>query len=87
MTVNIDTVKPHAKTPSAAKVRRYRMATLEYEVDDVDPNGGTARVTILVKDRRGDVVKRLRLGTKPARHGPHGQLQVQAARRHVPPSL
>ncbi len=65
LTVNIDTVKPHAKTPSTAKVRRYRMATLAYEVDDVDPNGGTARVTILVKNRRGDVVKRLRLGTKP----------------------
>jgi hypothetical protein len=65
LAVNIDTRKPTTKAPSAARVKRYRVATLKYEVDDVAPNSGTARVVITIKNRSGKVVKTLKLGVKP----------------------
>ena len=65
LTVNIDTVKPTAKALAAAAVRRGRTATLKYQVDDAVPNGGTAKVTIKIKNRSGKIVKVLRLGAQP----------------------
>ncbi|MFA4965928.1 MAG: IPT/TIG domain-containing protein, partial [Thermoleophilia bacterium] len=61
LTVNIDTQKPRTKAPRTAKVRRYAVATLRYEVADAAPNGGSAKVVLTVRNRRGDVVKVLTL--------------------------
>ena len=63
--VNFDTRKPVTKSPRGAKVRRYQRVKLNYEVDDAAPNGGTAKVVIVIKNRRGSTVKVLRLGSKP----------------------
>ncbi len=65
VTVNIDTRGPATLAPSAARVKQRRVAVLRYEVRDATPNAGTADVTITIKDRRGRVVKRLQLGSKP----------------------
>jgi IPT/TIG domain len=65
LTVNIDTMKPATRAPRSAKVIRYRTATLKYAVRDATPNGGTARVVVTIKNSRGKVVKKLRLGAKP----------------------
>ncbi len=46
-------------------MRRAHQATLRYEVRDAAPNGGSAEVVIAIKNSRGKVVKRLRLGDKP----------------------
>ena len=63
--VNIDTHKPTTEAPSPAKAKRYRTATLKYQINDATPNGGTAKVIIAIKDSRGNVVKMLGLGYKP----------------------
>ena len=63
--VNIDTQKPTTKAPCSAKAKRYHTATLKYQVNDATPNGGTAKVLIVIKSSRGDVVKMLDLGHKP----------------------
>jgi hypothetical protein len=65
VTVNIDTCGPATLAPSAARVKQRRMAVLRYEVRDATPSAGTADVTITLKDRRGRVVKRLALGSRP----------------------
>ena len=65
LTVNIDTRAPATRAPRAAKAKQGRMAWLKYEVRDATPNAGTANVTITVKNGRGKVVKRLRLGSTP----------------------
>jgi cytochrome c len=62
---NIDTHKPTTKAPYSAKAKRYQRATLKYQVNDETPNGGTAKVIIVIKDGRGNVVKMLELGLKP----------------------
>ena len=63
--VNFDTSKPVTKSPRGAKVRRYQRVTLNYAVADTAPNGGTAKVVIVIKNRSGSTVKVLRLGSKP----------------------
>jgi hypothetical protein len=65
LTVNIDTMRPATRAPRSAKVRRDHAATLKYEIRDATPNSGTATVVISIKNRRGKVVKTLRLGPKP----------------------
>lgn len=59
LTLNIDTRKPTTKAPYAASVYRYADATLRYKVVDASPNGGTATVTIKIKNGVGKVVKTL----------------------------
>ena len=61
--VKIDTVAPTPKAPRAVVVRRGRVAKLAYRVTDPEPNGGTALVTIVVKNTRGGTVASL------TRHG------------------
>ena len=62
--VMLDTRKPVTKAPYAARVTRYRTATLRYRVNDVAPNAGTATATIKIRNSRGVVVKTLTLGTQ-----------------------
>ena len=62
--VNIDTVKPITVASSRARVVRNRTATLKYMVVDASPNGGTAVVTIKIKNRAGRIKKTLKLGTQ-----------------------
>lgn len=59
VSVNIDMAKPQPQAPRAAKVRQKRTAVLRYRVVDEAPNGGTADVVIVVRDKRGRTVKRL----------------------------
>ena len=63
--VGIDTRKPTTKAPSAATARRGSSATLKYRVVEVGANGGTATVTIKVRNRAGTVVKTLKPVVKP----------------------
>jgi hypothetical protein len=62
--VNIDTVKPVAKAPSAATAYRGRTATLKYKVVDAAPNGGTASGKIVVKSPAGKIVKTYKFAGK-----------------------
>jgi photosystem II stability/assembly factor-like uncharacterized protein len=59
LTFGIDTRRPTTKAPYAATARRGYSATLKYKVVEVGANGGTATVTIKVKNRAGKVVKTL----------------------------
>ena len=59
LTVGIDTRKPTTKAPDASSVVRYRTAKLWYKVVDPPPNGGTATVTIKIKNSANKVVKTL----------------------------
>lgn len=59
LTFGIDTARPTTKAPSAASAYRYRTAKLRYQVLDATPNGGSAVVTLKVKNRAGKVVKKL----------------------------
>lgn len=54
--IGIDTRRPTTRAPYACVVRRYRKAKLQYGVSDPLPNGGTATVTIKIKNRSGKVV-------------------------------
>ena len=65
LVINIDASKPSTRAPKRAVARRHHRATLRYEVRDAVPNGGTAKVVIVIKNRRGKVVKRLHLGNRP----------------------
>ena len=65
VTVGIDLSKPRPVAPRTAKVRRGRTATLRYQVRDEAPSGGTATVTVAIRNNRGKVVKRLSLGSRP----------------------
>jgi hypothetical protein len=60
-----DTVRPTAVAPSAARVVRGKVATLRYRVNDAAPNLGTATATIKIKNRKGKLVKTLKLAAKP----------------------
>ena len=62
--VKLDTRKPTPKASWIASARRGRTATLKYRVNDPLPNGGTATVTIKVKNHAGKIVKTLRCGVK-----------------------
>jgi hypothetical protein len=57
--VGIDTVKPATAAPYPASVSRGGSVALRYRVTDALPNGGTATVTIKVKNSAGKVVKTL----------------------------
>ena len=57
--IGIDTCRPTTRAPYAYVVRRYRKAGLQYWVSDPLPNGGTATVTIKIKNRSGTVVRKL----------------------------
>lgn len=65
LAVNVDTRKPTAKALASARVKRYKVATLKYQVNDLVPNGGTARVVITIKNRSGKTLQVLRPGVKP----------------------
>ena len=65
LAVKVDTHEPSTSAPRPAKARRHHRAILRYAVRDAAPNGGTANVVILIKNRRGKVVQRLHLGDKP----------------------
>jgi hypothetical protein len=65
LAINVDTRRPTTKSPRGERVRRFQRATLYYEVRDAEPNGGTATVAIVIKNRSGSTVKTLRLGKKP----------------------
>jgi hypothetical protein len=65
VSVNIDTSKPQPRASRAAKVRHTRTATLRYRILDEAPNGGSAGVTIAIRNRRGKVVKRMRFSGVP----------------------
>jgi photosystem II stability/assembly factor-like uncharacterized protein len=58
-TVSIDTHRPTTRAPYAASARRGARATLRYKVLDPSPNGGTATVTIKVRNSAGKVVRTL----------------------------
>jgi hypothetical protein len=63
--VGIDTHKPVTKALASASARRGRSALLRYQVLDPVPNGGTATVTIKIRNSAGKVVATIRLGAKP----------------------
>ena len=56
---------PPTTTAFAATVKRGNTAVLKYRVKDPAPNGGTATVTIKVKNKVGKVVKTLKPVVKP----------------------
>jgi hypothetical protein len=60
-----DSVAPKTKALAPSWVQQYQTATLRYQVNDALPNGGTATVTITIKNRRGAVVRTLSLGVQP----------------------
>ena len=60
----IDTGKPVTKALSGASARRGSKATLKYRVLDPVPNGGTAAVTIKIKNRAGKVIRTLKPGVQ-----------------------
>jgi hypothetical protein len=64
LTVNLDTVKPTTVALAPTTVRRHRMATLRFRVDDARPNGGTARVVIEVRTRAGRALAKEDLGLR-----------------------
>ena len=79
--VGIDTHKPSTRAPYAASVVRYRSATLRYKVLDPAPNGGTATVTIKIRNRGGTVVKTLGpIQGQDHRHAVHRQFTCKLKR-------
>ena len=70
---------PPTTTAFAATVKRGKTAVLKYRVNDPAPNGGTATVTIKVKNKAGEVVKTLKPVVKPVN-------TPQAWRFTVPPT-
>ena len=61
----VDTVAPTTRALGPCQVRRYQTARLRFQVNDPAPTGGTAAVVITIKNRRGAVVKVLKLGSRP----------------------
>ena len=53
----IDRARPTATAPFAASAGHYRTVTLKCKVTDPLPNGGSATVTVKIKNRSGRVVK------------------------------
>jgi hypothetical protein len=60
----LDTVAPTTVAPSASKVIKGKKATLKYQVNDADPNLGTATAIIKIKNKAGKVVKTIKPGVK-----------------------
>ena len=65
LSVGIDTVRPTTRAPSPASAMRYRSASLAYKVVDNVPNGGTAEVTIRIRNSAGTVVQTLIYHARP----------------------
>jgi hypothetical protein len=65
LTIGIDTRRPRTRAPFAATVMRYQTATLNYKVLDAPPDGGTADVTIRIRNDAGGLVKTLVFAGKP----------------------
>jgi photosystem II stability/assembly factor-like uncharacterized protein len=63
--VLIDTRRPRPLAPVAARVARGSIATLGYRIADAAPNGGTARVIIVIRDAAGRQVERLSRSSVP----------------------
>jgi LmbE family N-acetylglucosaminyl deacetylase len=59
--VGIDTRKPTPKAAYKASVKRGKKVTLRYQISDVAPNGGPAKVTIKIKTKTGKTVKTFNL--------------------------
>ena len=57
LTFGIDRARPTATAPFAASAGHYRTVTLKRKVTDPLPNGGSATVTVKIKNRSGRVVK------------------------------
>jgi photosystem II stability/assembly factor-like uncharacterized protein len=62
VTVRMDTRRPQTAAPARARVRSGRTARLKYIVNDQEPCGGTAAVTIKVSNKKHKVVRTLALG-------------------------
>jgi hypothetical protein len=60
----VDDVAPVTLAPYKATVVRGRRATLRYRVNDAEPNGGAADVTIVVKTLTGRTVRTAILGSR-----------------------
>ncbi len=65
LTIGIDTRRPTTRALAAVSVPRYTTAKLKYEVADGPPNGGTAAVTIRVRNARGKIVATIKRGGQP----------------------
>jgi hypothetical protein len=65
VTIGIDTRRPTVLAPAAASTPQYGVAKLRYEVVDDPPNGGTADVTIRLRDRHGKVVATVKGAAQP----------------------
>lgn len=64
--VRVDTRRPTTRALAAVSVRRGRTARLRFRVTDPAPNGGWARIRIVIRSRRGRVVAAKTLaGHKP----------------------
>ena len=57
-----DTTPPVTVAPLAAHAMKGRTAPLKYQVNDAVPNGGSASVTIVIRNRSGRVVDTIRAG-------------------------
>ena len=64
VTVRMDTRRPQTAAPSRASVRRGQTARLQYIVNDQAPNGGTAAVTVKIRNQKHKVVRTLTLGSQ-----------------------
>ena len=64
-TVDVDTRRPTTRALAAVSVAQYSTAKLGYEVVDDPPNGGTAAVTIRVRDGHDKVVATIRRAGQP----------------------
>ena len=64
-TVHMDTRKPQTEAGGTVAVRSGSTVKLPYLVKDAAPNGGTATVTITIRDADGTTVDKLALGEEP----------------------
>lgn len=62
-TLTADTAPPVTSAPRAATVRRGRVVTLRYQVNDPSPTSGTATVVVVIRSKVGKVVKTLHPGS------------------------
>jgi hypothetical protein len=63
-TLRVDTRRPTPFAPAAAGVKRGRVATLRFRVEDARPGSPTANVVIAIRDARGRTVKTLHLAAR-----------------------
>jgi hypothetical protein len=60
-----DTTAPTPTAPSKASVKKGKIATLKYQINDPIPNLGSATTTVTIKNAKGKIVKTIHAGTKP----------------------